>query len=237
MKTETLEYLDGSTRCKGILAYGDRIDTARPGVVFVPDIRGVGLRPKAHVDLLVAQGYGVLVADMYGDGTNMRDRDHGQELMNAVRSSQQGWRSRVRAAFEALATHPRVDRARIGAVGYCFGGGSVLQLALSGADLAAAVVMHGTLDHVALNDVANIKAKLLFCSGFDDPLLPPTRVNELQDALRGAKIKDWEMMIFGNTKHAFTNVEAPNNDVLAYNKVADERSQAAMIALFKEAFG
>ena len=110
-------------------------------------------------------------------------------------------------------------------------------MALSGADLAAAVVMHGTLDHVALNDVANIKAKLLFCSGFDDPLLPPTRVNELQDALRGAKIKDWEMMIFGNTKHAFTNVEAPNNDVLAYNKVADERSQAAMIALFKEAFG
>ena len=112
-----------------------------------------------------------------------------------------------------------------------------MQLALSGAELAAAVIMHGTLDHVALDDAANIKARLLFCSGVDDPLLPRDRVSELQDAFRRGGVRDWEMISFGNTKHAFTNVEAPNNDMLGYNKVADERSQAAMLALFKESMG
>jgi dienelactone hydrolase len=219
-----------------MLVHDDDLGRSQPGIVFVPDIRGVGLRPRAHVDLLVAQGYVVLVADMYGEGVNMRDREHGQELMNTVRSSQQGWRKRVRAAFDALAGQPQVDRTRIGAVGYCFGGGSVLQLALSGADMAAVVVMHGTLDGVALDDAANIKAKLLFCSGMDDPLMPRDRVIEMQDALRRGDVKDWEMITFGNTRHAFTNVDAPNNEMLAYNKIADERSQAAMMGIFKETF-
>jgi dienelactone hydrolase len=93
------------------------------------------------------------------------------------------------------------------------------------------------LDQVALDDVANIKAKLLFCTGVDDPLFPRDRTLELQDALRRGGVQDWEMMTFGNTKHAFTNVQAPNNEILAYNKVADERSQAAMLGIFKETFG
>jgi dienelactone hydrolase len=173
---------------------------------------------------------------MYGEGLNMRDREHGKTLMDKVRSSEQGWRKRVRAAFDALASHPLVDRKRIGAVGYCFGGGCVLQLALSGAEVVAAVMMHGTLERVSLDDTKSIKAKLLFCTGVEDPLFPRSQVQALQDAFQRDGVKEWEMITFGATKHAFTNVEAPNNDTLAYNKVADERSQAAMLGLFKEAF-
>lgn len=236
MKTETLEYLDGNTKCQGILVHGEG-RTNGAGVLFAPDIRGVGLRPQAHLDLLTAQGYLVLVVDMYGDGINMRDLEHGRQLGAAVRSSQDGWRNRIRAAFDALKAQPSLDATRIGAVGYCFGGGTVLQLALSGAEVAATVVMHGTLDGVGLEDVAQIKGRILFCTGAEDPMFPAEKAAAMQTALRAGGVQDWEMITFGRTKHSFTNVAAPNNEVLAYSKIADQRSQAAMLGLFKEAMG
>ncbi len=236
MKTETLEYPDGNTKCKGILVYEEG-RTSGAGVLLAPDIRGVGLRPQAHIDLLIAQGYLVLVVDMYGDGINIRDLEHGRQLSAAVRSTQNGWRNRIRAAFDALKAQPAVAATRIGAVGYCFGGGTMLQLALSGAEVAATVVMHGTLDGVGLEDVPQIKGRMLFCTGADDPMFPAEKAAAMQTALRAGGVQDWEMITFGNTKHSFTNVAAPNNDVLAYNKIADQRSQAAMLGIFKEAIG
>jgi dienelactone hydrolase len=224
MKTETLEYKHGDVNCRGILIYDDTKTGRRPGIVVAPDIRGVLPRPKGRPEQLAAMGYVVLVADMYGGATTMRDFPHGMELIQGVRRDNAVWRGRIRAAVDTLAAQPTVDKGRIGAIGYCFGGSTVLELAFSGAEMRAVVSFHGGLDGLQLQDAKNAKAKILVCTGADDPLVPLSDVLALEEALRAAKVADWEVAVYGNTKHSFTDPET------------DERSWAAMTQLFNEAF-
>lgn len=235
MKTETLEYRDGGVSCRGILVCDEAKSGRRPGIVIAPDIRGVGLRPKGKPERLAALGYAVLVADMYGDGINMRDFNHGLELIKGVRASAAVWRGRVRAAVDALAARPEADRGRMAAIGYCFGGSTVLELALSGADVRAVVSFHGGLDGLQLRDAGNVKARVLVCTGAEDPLVPAAQVVALEEALRQGKVADWQVVTYGGTKHSFTDPEAADTPNTAYNKLADERSWAAMAALFNDA--
>lgn len=236
MKTETLEYRAGATPCRGILVYDETKTGRRPGIVVSPDIRGVGLRPRGKPERLAALGYAVLVADIFGNAANMRDFNHGMELINGVRRDVADWRSRIRAAVDALGARPEADRSRIGAIGYCFGGSTVLELALSGADVRAVVSFHGGLDGLQLQDAAKIKAKVLVCTGSEDPLVPVAQVVALQEALRQGKVADWQVVTYSNTKHSFTDPEMPDTPNTAYNKAADERSWASMIGLFNETF-
>ena len=236
MKTETLEYRDGGTSCRGILVYDETKSGRRPGLVIAPDIRGVGVRPKGKPERLAALGYAVLVADMYGNATNMRDFNHGMEIMKGVRSSAAAWRSRIGAAVDALAARPEADKGRMAAIGYCFGGSTVIELALGGADVRAVVSFHGGLEGLQLQDAAKIKARVLVCTGVEDPLVPASQVVALQEALRQGKVADWQIATYGNTKHSFTDPDAADTPNTAYNKDADERSWASMVALFKEAF-
>jgi dienelactone hydrolase len=237
MKTETLEYRDGGTVCQGVLIYDETKPGKRPGIVVAPDIRGVGLRPADRMQKLAGLGYAVLVADMYGNGTQMRDFPHGMELIKEVRSSNAGWRSRINAAVAALAAAPQADAGRIAAIGYCFGGSTVLELALSGTPLKAVVSLHGGLDGLQLQDAGNIKAKVLICTGSEDPLVPVANVTAVQEAFRAAKVADWEVVTFSNTKHSFTDPNVPDSPMTAYNNAADDRSWAAMTGLFQEVLG
>jgi dienelactone hydrolase len=118
---------------------------------------------------LAALGYVTLVADLYGDGTRARDMAPAMELMNGLRSDAGRWRARARAALDALAGQDGVDRSRLAAIGYCFGGSTALELARSGAPLAAVVSFHGGLASPRPDDARNIKAKVLVCHGAADP--------------------------------------------------------------------
>jgi dienelactone hydrolase len=236
MKTETLNYRDGETLCRGIYVYDETKSGRRPGIVVAPDIRGVGLRPRGRTERLAALGYGVLVADVYGNGTNMRDFAHGMELIMGVRKNNSGWRSRIRAAVDTLGAQPQIDKLRLGAIGYCFGGSTVIELALSGTLVNAVVSFHGGLDGLQLQDASNIKARVLVCTGAEDPLVPAAHVVALQEGLRKGGVLDWEVVTYSNTKHSFTDPDIPDAPNTAYNKIADERSFAAMAALFNEAF-
>jgi len=237
MANKTLDYRDGAVTLKGYLA-GDGRAGARPGVVLFPEAFGVGEHVFERARRLAALGYVALAADPYGDGAQARDLPHAIELMTAVRSDVGRWRARAQAALDALSAQPGVDRAKLAAIGYCFGGSTALELGRSGAPLSAVVSFHGGLEAPRPEDARNIRAKVLVCHGANDPLIPPEQVAAFEAQMRATPV-DWQLCSYGGAVHSFTNPEADKlgNPALAYHAAADRRSWAAMLALFEEALG
>jgi dienelactone hydrolase len=237
MANRALDYRDGAVTLKGYVADDGR-PGARPGVVLFPEAFGIGEHVIERARRLAALGYVALAADPYGDGAQARDLPHAIELMTAVRSDVDRWRARARAALDALVAQPGVDRARLAAIGYCFGGSTALELARSGASLGAVVSFHGGLEAPRPEDARNIRARVLVCHGANDPLIPPEQVAAFEAQMRETKV-DWQVCVYGGTVHSFTNPDADKlgNPALAYSAAADRRSWAAMVSLFEEAFG
>ncbi len=227
MKTETLEYKDGDTACRGYLALPDGADKV-PGIVIAHEAPGLDDHPKKRAHMLAELGYAALALDMYGGGRTVM----GEETMKTMapfRENRQMTRTRARAALDALAKQDRVDSGRMGAMGYCFGGYVVLEMARSGAPLKGVVSFHGLLDTANAADAKNVKAKILACTGSLDPLVPPDQIAGFEKEMTDAKV-DWQVVVYGGAKHAFTNVNADKvgRDALAYSPTADARSWQAM---------
>lgn len=238
MQTGTLEYRDGTTTCKGYLARDEKQTGARPGVVLFPEAFGIGEHVMERARRLAGLGFVALAADPYGDGKTASDLPTAINLMTGVRADLNVWRARARAALDALAAQPGVDKAKLAAIGYCFGGSTSIELGRSGAPLAAIVSFHGGLECPKPEDSANIKARVLVCTGADDPMIPPAQVATFEEQMRQTKV-DWQVQMYGGTVHSFTNPDADKlgNPALAYNPSADKRSWKAMLDLFGEAFG
>jgi dienelactone hydrolase len=236
MATKTLEYRDGAVNLKGYLATPDG-GSARPGVVLFPEAFGIGEHVMERARRLAALGYAALAADPYGDGAQASDLPKAIEMMTAVRSDLTRWRNRAKAALDALTAQTGVDRVKLAAIGYCFGGSTSLELARSGAALGAVVSFHGGLEAPKPEDNKNIRCKVLVCHGADDPFVPPAQVAAFEDQMRQSKV-DWQLHAYGGTVHSFTNPDAGKvgNPALAYNAVADKRSWKAMLDLFDEVF-
>jgi dienelactone hydrolase len=238
MASKTLDYRDGSVTCKGYLAYDEKRTGTRPGVVLFPEAFGIGEHVMERARKLAALGYVALAADPYGDAATARDLPHALELMNGVRTDYNKWRARARAALDALSADSHVDRGKLAAIGYCFGGSTALELGRSGAPLGAIVSFHGGLECPKPEDSVNIKAKVLVCTGADDPMVPTTHVAAFEEQMRKTKV-DWQVHAYGGTVHSFTNPDANKlgNPALAYSPSADKRSWDSMIELFGEVFG
>jgi dienelactone hydrolase len=236
MKTTTLEYRDGDTLCKGFLANPDA-SGALPGILVVHEAPGLDEHAKRRSQMLAELGYVAFGVDMYGDGKVAANTDEAMALLAPVRDNQVLLRGRIRAAFDVLAALPQVDRNRIAAIGYCFGGMVALELARSGAATVATVAFHGMLTTKTPDDSRNIKGKVLACTGADDPIVPAEQVQAFQREMTAAGV-DWQVITYGGAKHAFTNRDAAKagRPPLAYNKAADERSWIAMKDFFREAF-
>jgi dienelactone hydrolase len=183
---------------------------------------------------LADTGFAVLVADLYGNGESARDTAHAWEMMDNLRSDLMRWRRRARVALDALSAQTIVDRARLAAVGFCFGGSTSLELARSGAPLAAVVSFHGGLLSKQPEDARNIRAKALICHGAMDPLVPRAQLTAFEEEMNRTDV-DWQVHEYGGAMHAFTNPHA-NAEGMIYNAAADRRSWNAMLALFQEAF-
>lgn len=237
MQTRTLEYKDGATTCKGYLAFDETKPGPRPGVVLFPEAFGIGEHVMERARRLAGLGYVALAADPYGNGTTATDLPAAIGLMGAVRADVNVWRARARAALDALAAEANVDKAKLAAIGYCFGGSTSIELGRSGAPLAAIVSFHGGLECPKPEDSRNIKAKVLVCTGADDPMITPAQIATFEEQMRQTKV-DWQVQVYGGTVHSFTNPDADKlgNPALAYNPVADRRSWKAMLDLFGEAF-
>ena len=159
-------------------------------------------------------------------------------MAEAVRMNQMAWLGRAQAALKVIQSQAQVDPDRIAAIGYCFGGSTVLELARGGTELAGVVSFHGGLDFPNADDNKNIKTKLLICTGADDPMVPPDKVLAFENQLRDAHV-DFQINVYSKAVHAFTNPKADERKIpgIAYNAEADKRSWDAMRMFFKEIFG
>ncbi len=237
VQTRTVEYKDGVTVLEGYLAYDDSIKGKMPAVLIVHEWTGIGPYVKNRAEQVAGLGYAAFAIDIYGKGIRPADANEAAKQAAIYRGDRQLMRRCALAGLEEVKKFPFVDAGRIAAMGYCFGGGVVLEMARSGADLKGVVSFHGNLDTPNPEDAKNIKAKVLVLHGADDPYVKQEQVVAFWNQMRDTKV-DWQMNVYGNAVHSFTNPASGSDPSkgMAYNREADKRSWEAMKAFFKEIF-
>jgi dienelactone hydrolase len=237
VKTKLVEYQHGGTTFEGFMAWDESQKGRRPGVLVVHQWRGVSDHEQDRAQRLAALGYVALAADVYGKGVRPATREEASATAGALRGDRPVLRARVRAALDVLRGSELVDTRRIAAIGYCFGGTTVLELARSGAEIAGVVSFHGGLDSPDPAAGAGIKAKVLVLHGADDPFNTPENIAAFQQEMRTGGV-DWQMVSYGGAVHAFTQKAAGNDPSkgMAYDERADRRSWQAMRDFFAEIF-
>jgi len=237
IQTKTVEYKQGDTTLEGFTAYDDAIKGARPGVLVVHQWLGLTDYEKHRAEMLAQLGYVAFCADIYGKGGRPQNTAEAGSQAGKYKSDRRLLRARVNAGLDALRQQPLVDPKRVAAIGYCFGGTTVLELARSGADLNGVVSFHGGLDSPTPADGKNIKCKLLVCHGADDPFSSPQDIAAFENEMRKGGV-DWQLIKYGGAVHSFTQPNAGNDNSkgAAYNEKADKRSWEAMRQFFAEIF-
>lgn len=235
--TKAIEYKHGDVVLEGYLAYDDTVQGKRPGVLVVHEWWGLNPAAKQRAEELAKLGYVGFAVDMYGKGVLTDDPGQAGKLAGAL-YGKPILRERIRLAYDLLAMHQMVDADRIGAIGFCFGGTTCLELAYSGAKLSGIVSFHGSLTVPKEGEGPNIKSKILVLHGADDPMVPPEKVQAFEDSMRAAKT-DWQLVAYGNAVHAFTQPDADKRNIpgVKFNAAAAKRSWEHMSWFFKEAFG
>ncbi len=208
VKEEPVTYKDGDTTLKGFIVYDDASTTKRPGLVMVHEWWGITNHMHNQAKLFVQQGYTVIIADMYGDAKTADNPKDAGALSGGVMKNEPVMVSRFKAAQAVLAKQATVNPQKIGAVGYCFGGAVVLNMARTGDDLVAVTGFHASL---GLNTPApapgSVKAKILILNGADDPFVKREQYDTLKKDLDAAKT-DYKIIEYPGAVHAFTNPEA-----------------------------
>jgi dienelactone hydrolase len=237
LHTELIEYRQGDQVLQGYLAYDDSTTTKRPGVLVVHEWWGLNDYAKMRTEQLAALGFVAFAADIYGKGQLAKTPEEAKKLAGQFYGNPELLRSRVRAGLDVLERQPLVDTKRVAAIGYCFGGMTVLELARSGADVRGVVSFHGTLATRNPAEAKNIRGKVLVLQGSDDPAAPPEQVAAFEDEMRKGGV-DWQLNLYGGAVHAFSNPAAGNDPSkgAAYNAAADRRSWEAMKRFFAEIF-
>jgi dienelactone hydrolase len=237
MKKELLEYRHNAAVLEGYLVHDEQVQVKRPGVIIVHDWYGLNDYARGRAEQLANLGYIAFAIDMYGKGVRAKNVEEAAKLAGIYRSDRRLMRTRAAAGLETLRRQPLVDGSRIAAIGYCFGGGTALELARSGAELSGVVSFHGNVDTPNPDDAKVIKAKVLALHGADDPLVTPEQVHAFQGEMRKAAV-DWQMVVYGGAVHGFTNPGSGSDSSrgIAYNEKADRRSWAAMRLFFGEIF-
>jgi len=237
LRTEMIEYKHGDAVLEGYLAYDNAIKGKRPGVLVVHEWWGNNAYSKRRAEQLAKLGYVAFALDMYGKSITAKDPKEAGKLAGTYRNDRKLMRERANAGFEVLRKHELTDTKRIAAIGYCFGGTTILELARSGAPLAGFVSFHGGLDTPDPKDAASINGKVLVLHGGDDPYVTAEQMAAFQDEMRKGGV-DWQVVIYGGAVHSFTNPESGNDKSkgLAYDEKADRRSWEAMNIFFAEIF-
>ena len=224
-------------RLEGILV-GRRDGQARPTVILIPTVMGVSDLEIGFGRQLVELGYNGFVADLFGRRFKAGvDRDAAFAAMNRLKSDRAKLLERLLAIVDQVRALREVESGQLVVAGYCFGGMCALDIARSGADLAACVAFHGLFDPPGLPPQP-IKAKVVAFHGWDDPMVPPDKVVGLGQELTEGGV-DWQIHAYGNVSHGFTNPNATSLNIpgVRYDALAAERSWTAFISLLEELFG
>jgi dienelactone hydrolase len=232
---QPLHYRCG-TKMTGHVAVDESQSGLRPGILVVHDAWGVGENVKLKARMLAELGYVALAVDIYGDGIAPRTPDEARAQLKSFQENAGLLRERAACGLRALADLPQVDSTRLGAIGYCFGGMTVLEMARGGSECLAVVSFHGTLTTSQPAVAGVIKSKLLVCTGAEDLLVPMEHVAGLQQEMRAARA-DCQIVIYSGAQHGFANPFSRSLPGIAHHPIADRRSWAAMRRHFDEAFG
>ena len=235
--TKTISYHDGGVSLQGFLAYDNALKGKRPGVLVVHEWWGLNDYARKRATQLAGLGYVAFALDMYGKDKVADHPEQAKEFMEQVTKNVKFWQKRARAGLAILRKQSVTDSSRIAAIGYCFGGSTVQQLAYSGANIRGIVSFHGSLIPPTESAGKQTKAKFLINHGAADPFTKLESLPAYITAMNASGI-DWEMVIYGNAKHSFTNPEADKRGMpaLKYNRSADRRSWENMKQFFNEIF-
>jgi dienelactone hydrolase len=237
VRTETVAYRHGDVDLEGYLAYDDSIKGKRPAVLVVHEWWGLNEYARRRAEQLAGLGYVAFALDMYGKGQVTKHPEQAAEWVKQINSNVSQWQQRARAGLQVLAKDPRTDTTRIAAIGYCFGGATVQQLAYSGADIRGIVSFHGALLPPSDDQGKQAKAKILIAHGAADPFGGEEAIQRYISAMEESGL-DWQMITYGGAKHSFTNPNADTvgMDALKYSQSADHRSWEHMKLFFDEIF-
>ena len=238
--TERVNYSDGEIQMKGYLAYDSKIKTKRPGILVVHEWWGHNAYVEKRARMLAKLGYTAFALDMYGNGKNTEHPEDAGKFAGEVRTNMPAAEKRFMAAYKLLQTHKTVDKNKISAIGYCFGGGIVLEMARRGVDLDAVVSFHGSLGTASPAKKGQVKAKVLVLNGESDPFTTAKNIADFKAEMKAAGV-DYKFISYPGAKHAFTNKDADKygkkyNLPMAYNAKADKKSWNEMKKLFKEIY-
>lgn len=234
---EDITYHDGEFELEGYLCYDKSKKGIRPGIVVIHEWKGIGEHIKMRCRKLAELGYVAFAADIFGKGVRPTTFESAMEQAAKYRADRPLMRKRANLALEELKKNEYVDTKKVAAMGYCFGGGTALELARSGAQLNGVISFHGNLDTPYPADSKNIKGKILICHGAEDRSVEMDSVINFIDEMKNASV-NYEIDIYSDATHAFTNQESGNDPSrgIAYNKQADERSWQKMQGFFMEIF-
>lgn len=240
MSTITLEslvyHIDGQAY-ESRLVFDADISSPRPGLVMAPNWMGVSEGAERIAQAVASQGYVVLLADLYGQGTRPANGDEALAAMLPLKNDRNLLRTRMNEALKQLQAqkHANVDTHNLAAFGFCFGGACALDLARTGAPLKATVSFHGTLDAPDPSEARNIQGAVLVLHGEADPLVPKEQLPAFVSEMNAAGI-DWQLVSYGGAYHSFTDPEANNPGKQMFNKKVSDRAFQAMHNLLNEVF-
>jgi dienelactone hydrolase len=238
--TKDVEYYSGSTRLKGYLAYDDNFTTKRPGIIVVHEWWGLNEYPKKRARMLASLGYVAFAADMYGDGTTADNPGNAQKLASKSYKDYNLLKLKFLAALDFVKKCDFVDTEKIGAIGYCYGGGVVLNMARAGTDLKGVVSFHGSLSAAEPAVKGKVKAKILVCNGGADKFVSEKNITDFKNEMENAGV-DLKFVSYKGALHAFTNPEATRlgrkfKMPIAYNRAGDRKSWEEMKRFFNKIF-
>ncbi len=228
LHTQAVDYKHGDVSLEGYLAYDEKFsnDQARhPAVMIVHEWKGLGDYAKRRAEQLAELGYIAFAIDMYGKDIRPKTHEEAAKQSGIYRSDRNLMRSRARAGLETLKNFPFVDSARLAAIGYCFGGTTVLEMARAGEDLKGVASFHGGLSAPEPAEPGKVKAKVIAFHGASDPFESPSEVAAFKDEMTKAGV-DFQFIPYEGAVHSFTVKEAGDDPAkgMAYNEKADKDS-------------
>jgi dienelactone hydrolase len=242
IQEDSVTYYDGTTVMKGYIVYDASSQAKRPGVVVIHEWWGITEHTRNEARNLARQGYTAFVADMFGEGQTADNPKSAGALAGSVRKNPAAMLSRFSAARQTLAGHDTVDGSRIAAIGFCFGGSVVLDMARQGVDLRGVTAFHAGLPPSGAAAAAGkVKARVLVLNGAADPFIKPDTVEAFKREMDAARV-NYRYVNYPGAVHAFTNPAATENGKkfnlpLAYHAEADAQSKAEMRKFLGEVLG
>jgi len=238
MVSKPIAYSIGKEAFEGVLIFDDSVKTPRPGLLLVPNWLGVTPANLKQAEMIAGSRYVIFVADVYGKTARPKNQEEAGKISGQLKNDRKTLRERAAKSLEVLKAQAKtapLDVTKLGAIGFCFGGTTAIELARAGAKIGGVAAFHAGLDSPTPADGKNISAKILALHGADDPYNPAKDLEAFENEMRSNKV-DWQLVKYGGAVHSFTDVDAHKAGEADYNEKVAKRAYESMNTFFAELF-